>query len=69
MAFLCFLVGHRRDPDGLCARCGEDVRETWEIEMDTQDRIERLELELLERARRKRLAWKLKPSTKHWSPR
>ena len=65
-AVLCFLLGHeeprRIDADGLpcpppesepwpCARCGHDCRPTWVIQLDTEDRIERLYMEV----RRRRL--------------
>jgi hypothetical protein len=63
-ALLCFLFGHeeprRLDHDGFltrlpesepwpCTRCGDDARPCWVIQLDTEDRLERIYLALRDR--------------------
>ena len=66
----CLGFGHiRRGEDPRCTRCSEDTRDAWEIQMELENRIERLETIIYEEARKKRTEWKRKPSPKNWSPR
>lgn len=52
---LCLLGSHERRerlfelPSRNCLRCGRDAREWWEVEMETQDIMERLYLEALKK--------------------
>ncbi len=52
---LCFLGFHERlripleEPGRDCLRCGEDARESWEIELENMDRLEALYLRAMKK--------------------
>lgn len=54
-AVLCFLFDHevpRYLPESepwICTRCGTDARPTWVIQLDTEDRLERIYLKMREK--------------------
>lgn len=53
----CLLLGHQAEKDnfdhyiGDCNRCQTDVRPSWMIQMENEDRLEALAVKHLERTR------------------